>query len=73
MLKKMVLYSPAISNDGGYIDAGTTVEIGTDDGQVNPDRAQSMLDMVQAVSLTDAKADESAGQSAIDPPVEDTK
>lgn len=69
MLKKMVLYSPAVTNAGSYVDAGTTIEIGTDADQVDPKMAQDYLDTARAVSLTDAKADENA-PPVVEPPLE---
>ncbi len=48
-MRKITLHSPAITNAGSYIDAGTTAEVGTGDNQVAASLADEMVGSARAI------------------------
>ncbi|UAK24351.1 hypothetical protein [Sphingomonas nostoxanthinifaciens] len=60
-MKKLTLYSPSVRNDGSYVDAGATLEVGDAADQIDAARAQEFADSGRGASVTDAKADEKLG------------
>lgn len=64
-LKRITLYSPAVRNNGEYVDAGQTLDVGEDPEMIDAARAKTMIDGSLAVSETAAKADEKAGNDAV--------
>lgn len=63
MLKHIVLHSPTIDNANGYHDAGAELKVGGEDkaGMITAARAQELVEEGRAVSRTEAKAQEGAG------------
>lgn len=59
-MKKITLYSAATRNGGAYADAGETIAIGDDAGEITADRAKQLVDAGRAVSETAARADAKA-------------
>jgi len=56
-MKKITLYGAATRNDGGYVDAGTTLTIGDKADEISAERAKGLVDAATAVSETAAKTD----------------
>jgi hypothetical protein len=70
MLKKIVLYGPAIDNAGQYRDSGTELSVAstkaeeTKAGFVSAEEVKRLVDTGCAVSATEAAAVERAAESA---------
>ena len=63
-MKKITLYSPGLSNDGSFVDAGTTLTIGDKPDEISADRAKERVDAGLAVSETAARADAKSAPEA---------
>jgi len=57
-MKKITLHGPTVRNNGGYVDAGTTLTIGAAAAEISAERAKEMVDLGTAVSETAGKAEE---------------
>ncbi|WP_010218853.1 hypothetical protein [Sphingomonas sp. PAMC 26621] len=55
-MKKITLYGAAVRNDGGYVDAGATLEIGDNPEQISAECAKALVGIRVAVSETAALA-----------------
>lgn len=66
-MKHIVLYAAALANGGGYLDAGTEVEVGDGEDQINAAAAQSLVDQGRGASRTaDAANNSTAGAAGGD-------
>lgn len=54
-MKMITLHSPAMRNDGGYVDAGATLTIGDKHDQIDAARAKNLVDRHAAIAETTAK------------------
>lgn len=46
---RIQLYGPSVRNNGEYVDAGATIDVGTEAEQIDADRAQELLDQTRAI------------------------